>query len=72
MVWQVFGIWMLNLICYAIWCLVVIFYFIIQEPRKYKTTFTIHYLDLVVLLVGLCLSIALAFCGLPFFFYKLY
>ena len=63
---------MLNLISYAMWCLVIIFYFIIDEPRKDHTTFTIHYLNLVVLLVSLCMSVAFTFCGLPFYFNKLY
>ena len=72
MVWQFFGIWLPNLISYALWCLIILFYFIIKEPRKDHTPFTIHYANLVLLLVSLCLSIALTFCGLPFYFNKLY
>lgn len=66
---QLFGIWFLNLMAYAGWCL----YALVQMMKTDSDrTWSLDYFNVVVLLVLFCTSICAFVCGLPFFFYKLY
>ena len=69
--YQIFFIWLLNLVAYAVWCSYTM-YRLIFDDNKRSHGFTLEFFNMVFLTILFCMSICTLICGTPFFIFRLH
>jgi tellurite resistance protein TehA-like permease len=67
---QIFGIWFLNFILYAAWCIYAMYEMITKEEKDHELS--LEFFNTVLLLLIFSTSVCGVIFGIPLFIYKLY